>query len=83
MPVKARRAKSRAHAITPAAVQAFIADDYFALHQALGLKPWNVSPLHVREDSVCVHPPGTGYADSWDLVLRLRAELEAAVAERR
>ena len=45
MPVKRRTAKGRAHRITPEAVEAFKAGDFLALHQALGLKPWEVSPL--------------------------------------
>lgn len=81
MPVKARRAKTRAHAITPAAVRAFIDGDSLALHDALGLQLCDISPLDVDVDSICPFPPSTGAARSWPLVLRLRAELEAATRD--
>ncbi|TGR13059.1 hypothetical protein EN833_07750 [Mesorhizobium sp. M4B.F.Ca.ET.190.01.1.1] len=31
--------------VTPAAVEAFRAGDYAALHRILGLRPWEMSPL--------------------------------------
>ncbi len=47
MPVKRRLLKGTLHRITPAAVEAFQAGDYTALHLALGLRPWETSPLPV------------------------------------
>lgn len=46
MPAK-RRPLNRAskHRITPQAVEAYKARDYLALHRALGLYPWEMSPL--------------------------------------
>jgi hypothetical protein len=43
--VKSRKAKGRAHKITAEAIAAWKAADYMALHQALGLHPWEASPL--------------------------------------
>ncbi|MDB5825739.1 MAG: hypothetical protein JWR21_4443 [Herminiimonas sp.] len=70
MPVRRRNRKDREHRITDAAVAAFKADDYHALHAALGLTPWQPSPL----DQPCV-------ADNVQhrvLADRLRRELERA-----
>jgi hypothetical protein len=49
MPVKRRAAKARAQRITPEAIEAFAAGDHVALHSALGLTPWNQSPLDVDD----------------------------------
>ena len=46
MPVKRRTPKGRDHRITPAAVEAYRAKDWLALHRPLGLKPWEASPLN-------------------------------------
>ena len=48
MPVKMRAAKRRLSRITPEAVEAYIAGDYMRLHVALGLMPWQCSPLQVE-----------------------------------
>lgn len=48
MPVKMRAAKRRLSRITPEAVEAYIAGDYMRLHVALGLMPWQCSPLPVE-----------------------------------
>lgn len=45
MPTKRRTAKSREHRITPEALAAFKAGDSIRLHRALGLRPWQPSPL--------------------------------------
>ncbi len=45
MPVKRRTLKGTPHRITPEAVDAFRAGDYLGLHRALGLAPWETSPL--------------------------------------
>jgi len=49
MPIKRRIPKSRAHLITPEAIEAFHAGDERALHRALGLTPWEASPLDANE----------------------------------
>ncbi|RWA62132.1 hypothetical protein [Mesorhizobium sp.] len=44
--MKRRGSKSKNRmVITPAAVEAFQANDVKALHRALGLRPWEMSPL--------------------------------------
>ena len=45
MPVKRRASKQLRHRITPEAVEAYRAGDYMQLHRALGLMPWECSPL--------------------------------------
>ena len=45
MPVKRRIQKNRPHRITPEAIAAWEAGDFDALHCALGLRPWERSPL--------------------------------------
>lgn len=70
------------HRITPAAVVAFAAGDWIGLHRALGLRPWEPSPL----DAETLSPPvGCGSTDAWavgwPLARQLRAELEAVIEE--
>ncbi|MCC8972161.1 hypothetical protein [Bradyrhizobium brasilense] len=48
MPVKRRVSKRRSFTLTPEVSAAFEAGDQLALHRALGLKPWQPSPL--RDD---------------------------------
>ncbi len=74
MPVKARRHKIRNHRITPEAVDAFRSADELTLHRALGLKPWEASPLD-RNNPYLV---GSPYSISWEKSRELRTELEAA-----
>jgi len=79
MPVKIRKSKARDHRITEEAVAAFIARDYQALHHALGLPPWEESPLYADRTYV---PSGPLDPTSWLYSVRqaqqLRRELEAA-----
>lgn len=49
MPIRRRRRKRHAHLITPDAIDAFVASDWHALHAALGLRPWQYSPLDATE----------------------------------
>jgi hypothetical protein len=65
-----RRAR---HAITPEAIEAFANGDWGGLHRALGLRPWECSPLDATED----FEPGknTAWATSVEQARRLRAEL--------
>jgi len=72
----ARRANTRRaeNAITPEAVAAYRAGDHLALHRALGLKPWQVSPLGAF--GACPWHPGTGGGNSWPKAVELRSQLE-------
>ena len=78
MPASRRRAKVRRARITPEAVAAFRARDWIQLHRALGLKPWEASPLDVRPgDEAEAAGPGAGvYERSFPQALQLKAELE-------
>jgi hypothetical protein len=81
MPVKRRLAKSRVHKITPEAIEAFEAGDYHALHQALGLKPWEHSPLPLAVTALGVRP---GEPPSWDnstMSWRQAQELQRALVD--
>lgn len=76
MPTKRRAAKGRTHRITRDALAAFQAGDAIALHRALGLRPWQPSPL----DAVTPEPPldirGGPWAESWPLAFDLRGKLD-------
>lgn len=82
MPIKRRAAKGRPHRITRQAVEAFTAGDMLALNRALGLRPWQPSPL----DADTPEPPawaGPGpWRDGWRLAHDLRGMLEAATPSR-
>ena len=54
MPVKKRTAKGRLHRITSEAVAAYIARDFTGLHRALGLMPWQPSPLPLEIEGLGV-----------------------------
>lgn len=77
MPSKRRTAKARDIRITPAALAAWEAGDERALHRALGLRPWEVSPLHAEGE--CPWPIGTGAASTWPRMVELRAALQEAL----
>jgi hypothetical protein len=86
VPVKKRAAKGRAHKITPEAVEAFKAGDYRALHRALGLAPWEASPLPIEVTALGVDqgPPGPGadlWVESWPKAQELQRLLLQEVAE--
>ena len=73
MPVKRRRAKGRTHRITPEAVAAYKVGDALALHMALGLKPWEESPLDVDDGPPpSWAKPGHAVYDTWEQAQRLR-----------
>ena len=74
MPAKRRVGKMRALAITPEAVEAFRAGNWIALHRALGLKPWEASPLHAERHAE--RPSSSVYAESLPQALELKAQLE-------
>ncbi len=85
MPVKLRTPKARAHRITPAAIDAYVAGDYLGLHRALGLRPWEPSPLPLAVTPLGVDPDRPGDAGKWpvradwDLAASLQLELRAQV----
>ena len=86
MPVKRRASKTRHHRITPAAVEAFVAGDYHALHNALNLPIWHPSPLPLAIDDLGVDPDdppgealGCAWSEGWPLAVELQRELQAAV----
>ena len=81
MPTKRRAVKGKANRITRQAIEAFAAGDGLALHRALGLRPWQPSPL----DADAPEPPawaGTLWADGWALAHDLRGNLEAMTPSR-
>ena len=85
MPVKRRAAKAARHRITPAAIEAFKANDFHALHSALGLAPCEASPLPREVTALGVHQgpcpyaKGTAWGDSWPKAQELQRQLLAAV----
>jgi hypothetical protein len=66
--------------ITSEAIEAYQARDYSRLHQALGLRPWHISPLRCDPE----RPPTTSspWNDSWQQAAELQALLEEALARR-
>jgi hypothetical protein len=85
MPTKRQRVGRFSQKITAAAVQAYRARDYAALHVALRLPPWNRSPLPIAECALGVdqgEPPEDERPDpwrnSWCVARELRSELEQA-----
>jgi hypothetical protein len=75
MPVKLRHPKARQHRITAGARETYRAGSWLALHQALGLKPWQPSPL----DASTAEPPDwCGQRDGWPLAREVRLALEEA-----
>ena len=77
--------RDRRRKITPEAVEAYIAGDYMRLHRALGLMPWECSPL---PDEVCGlgvdQGPRPAYYDErhgWEQAQELQRELEAAAKQ--
>jgi hypothetical protein len=69
-----RRRAARTVRMTPAAVAAFRAGDRAALHDELGLKSWQPSPLDVG--GRCPWPAGTAGAKAWPEMVAVRAQLE-------
>ena len=68
--------------LSPDAIDAFAARDDDALRVALGLRPWEASPMDAH-DGPSPWPEGSAGARSWPLAQRLRRELMAAVAARK
>lgn len=88
MPVKRRASKVRHHRITQDAIDAFLAGDYCALHRALGLKPWEASPLPLEVTPLGVdQSPSDGpehllFHESWPKAQELQRELLEATGGR-
>ena len=77
------RRRAVAAAQPEAAVRAFAAGDWLGLHRALGLRPWQRSPLDASSDEV--PPDWLGDRGSADFLeaQRLRLELERTLARGR
>jgi hypothetical protein len=75
-----RSMRYRSLRITPEAVEAFRQGDGRALHEALQLRPWEMSlvDVHLRPEP----RPDTKiiWLQSWWMAMRLRQQLEAACA---
>jgi hypothetical protein len=82
MPTKRRVEKTRPHRITPEALAAFDAGDHMRLHRALGLRPWQPSPLEAS-DGPSPWPAGSSGAVAWAPVCDLRGKLDAGSAARK
>jgi hypothetical protein len=73
-----------AHRITPAAVAAFLAGDYRALHHELNLRPWQTSPLPLEVSPLGCDDgepfnDGEQHRADWENAQQLQRELIAAV----
>ena len=75
---KDRRQRLR---ISPEAIAAYQAEEFMRLHNALGLNPWDCSPLDVGPLDECPYSPGAAGAMSWATVQELRRLLDAAVEQ--
>ncbi len=88
MPTKRKRLSRQAQQwISPAAVEAYRAGDYMALHRALGLAPYEPSPLPQSIEPLGIDPDqpppddGTCWVSAYPKILELHRLLEAALAE--
>ncbi|MEQ1952483.1 hypothetical protein [Mesorhizobium sp. CN2-181] len=81
MPVKRRNPKRR-QKVTPEAVEAFRARDFAALHLALGLGPWEASPLPASITPLGVDPADrhSWGEETWRQAVALQARLQEAAA---
>lgn len=78
MPTKRTRRSRGVAGISADAIDAYRQGDVVALHRALGLRPWDVSPLEV-DDGPSPWPASAGGARSWPMAQVLRTELERLV----
>lgn len=65
--------------VTPEAIAAYREGRGGDLHVALGLKPWEISPLRVDEIPEPSHDTDITFLQSWWLADALREELEKAL----
>ena len=79
MPTKRTLKKARRFSITQEAVEAYRRDDYLGLHRALGLRPWETSPLWADHENC--GQEGTARAITWPQAVELRRQLEAALKD--
>ena len=84
MPVKRRGSKAHSHRITLEVVEAYRAGDYLRLHRALGLRPWEMSPLPKRVTPLGVSnepppPDRTAWNDSWEQAKELQRAILAEI----
>ncbi len=77
-----RTEKARRHRITAEAQQAYEKGDWLLLHRALGLKPWEASPLDVERPEDAELRVGSAWARTVPDALQLRAELEEMTCRR-
>ncbi len=75
MGTRRRRSHNQRQRVTDETVALYAAGDKTALHQALRLPPWQVSPLEAVGE--CPYPPRSGGGNTWAESVALRAELEA------
>jgi hypothetical protein len=61
--------------VTPEAVEAFAAGDWSALHDALGLKPWQESPLDADTPELPEWMTNERSVEDWKAVYELRRTL--------
>jgi hypothetical protein len=79
MPVKKRKAKIKAHILTPEVIAAFDAGDEWALRRALHLPPHHASPLDKDLAGPAPYNPDGCWALSRPDALEIRREILAAM----
>ena len=72
--------------ISPEAIAAYEAGDFHALHRALDLRTWEISPLPIEVSALGVDPDdrpddrdGSPWAASWRQAMELQRRLSEAV----
>ena len=72
--------------ISPEAIAAYKAGDFHALHRALDLRAWEISPLPIEVSALGVDPDdppddrnGSAWAASWRQAMELQRRLIEAV----
>lgn len=76
-----RKTRGASTQLTAAVVEAYRHGDDDALRLALGLRPWEISPLEICDGERCPYPPETAGAESWPRALELRRVLELEIAK--
>ena len=79
MPTKRTPIKrTQKHPITPEAAKYFAIGDWGALHRALGLKPWQTSPLDVLTPEPPDWMTNERSREDWRAAYGLRSALQSA-----